>query len=123
MQWASLLWPSSVIKTGVSLATQSALFCHPSQPPGTPWLPPIHFFHPSIRSYLTVNESEPRKNDVANAWNDRSSVNLPHATNHSVSKWRSINRIPVCSATENLSNNLVGIQNIKQAFEIRWKKV
>lgn len=31
MQWASL-WPSSVIKTGVSLATQSALFCHPSQP-------------------------------------------------------------------------------------------
>lgn len=56
------------------------------------------FFSPFIHDrYLTVNESEPCKNDVANAWNDRSSVNLPHATNHSVSKWRSINRIPVCS--------------------------
>lgn len=30
MQWASL-WPSSVIKTGVSLVAQSALFCHPTQ--------------------------------------------------------------------------------------------
>lgn len=51
MQWASL-WPSSVIKTSVSLAAQSALFCHPSQPPGTPWLPPIHFFRPAVRSYV-----------------------------------------------------------------------
>lgn len=57
----------------------------------------MHFFSFIHDRYLTVNESEPRKNDVANAWNDRSSVNLPHATNHSVSKWRSINRIPVCS--------------------------
>lgn len=48
MQWASL-WPSSVIKTGVSLATQSALFCHPSQPPGTPWLPPLF---PSVRPFM-----------------------------------------------------------------------
>lgn len=39
MQWASL-WPSSVIKTGVSLAAQSVLFCHPLRPsPFAPWLP------------------------------------------------------------------------------------
>lgn len=46
MQWASL-WPSSVIKTGVSLAAQSALFRHPARAPGTPWLPAF-----SIRAFV-----------------------------------------------------------------------
>lgn len=46
MQWASL-WPSSVIKTGVSLVAQSALFCAPSPAvPGTPGYP----LFPSARS-------------------------------------------------------------------------
>lgn len=47
MQWASL-WPSSVIKTGVSLATQSALFCHPSQPSGTGRLATSYPLFPSV---------------------------------------------------------------------------
>lgn len=51
MQWASL-WPSSVIKTGVSLATQSALFCHPSQPPGRHPLATSYPLFPSARPFV-----------------------------------------------------------------------
>lgn len=63
-----------------------------------------------------MNQSH-AKNDVANAWNDRSSVNLPHATNHSVSKWRSINRIPVCSAVKASLRQLLKAQRGKARDE------
>lgn len=59
MQWASL-WPSSVIKTGVSLAAQSALFCHPPRnlhPPGNLWLPTFSVRPVRVRVSSSVTAS------------------------------------------------------------------
>lgn len=59
MQWASL-WPSSVIKTGVSLAAQSALFCHPPRnlhSPGNLWLPTFSVRPVRVRVSSSVTAS------------------------------------------------------------------